>query len=169
MRVGAVVVLPFLALSPGGLWGSLWRQLTRPLQIETLPGAFIETFGHPTIVASHGSLNLGGQATVEVILTVILIAVLLALWIGFARGPAESARLVRYAAACVVAFVILGKVLSPQFMIWLVPLVALVRGRRGIAAMSLVGVAAVAGQFWFPGPLLRLRGSRAPRLARADA
>ena len=84
------------------------------------------------------------------IFTVILIAVLLALWVGFARGPAESARLVRYAAACVVAFVILGKVLSPQFMIWLVPLVALVRGRRGIAAMSLVGVAAVAGQFWFP-------------------
>ena len=148
--VGAMVVVPFLALSPGGLWGSLWRQLTRPLQIETLPGAFIETFGHPTIVPSHGSLNLGGQATVEVIFTVILIAVLLALWVGFARGPAESARLVRYAAACVVAFVILGKVLSPQFMIWLVPLVALVRGRRGIAAMSLVGVAAVATQFWFP-------------------
>ena len=45
---------------------------------------------------------------------------------------------------------ILGKVLSPQFMIWLVPLVALVRGRRGIVAMSLVGLAAVAGQFWFP-------------------
>ena len=50
----------------------------------------IETFGHPTIIPSHGSLNLGGQATVEVIFTLILIAVLLSLWIGFARGPAEA-------------------------------------------------------------------------------
>jgi L-cystine uptake protein TcyP (sodium:dicarboxylate symporter family) len=76
--------------------------------------------------------------------------VLVSLWIGFARGPADPARLVRYAAACVVAFVALGKVLSPQFLIWLVPLVPLVRGRRGVGASALLAVALVLTQLWFP-------------------
>ena len=54
-----------------------------------------------------------------------------------------------HAAACVCAFVVFGKVLSPQFLIWLVALVALVRGRRGLAAMLLLAVAAIDTQFWF--------------------
>jgi hypothetical protein len=59
-------------------------------------------------------------------------------------------RLVRFAAAAVVAFTALGKVLSPQFLIWLVPLVPLVAGRRGLAASALLGLALVLTQLWFP-------------------
>ena len=59
-------------------------------------------------------------------------------------------RLVRYTAACTCAFVALGKVLSPQFLIWLVPLVPLVRGRRGLAASLLLGAALIATQIFFP-------------------
>jgi hypothetical protein len=50
----------------------------------------------------------------------------------------------------VVAFVAFGKVLSPQFLIWLVPLVVLVGGRRGLVAGSLLAAALVATQLWFP-------------------
>ena len=56
----------------------------------------------------------------------------------------------RYAAAAVVAFVALGKVLSPQFLIWLVPLVPLVRGRRGLVASLVLAAALVLTQLWFP-------------------
>ncbi len=77
------------------------------------------------------------------------LACLVALWIGFARGPAEQDRFVRYAAGCVAAFVAFGKVLSPQYLIWLVPLVPLVRGRRGLAASALLALAMLATQYWF--------------------
>jgi hypothetical protein len=53
---------------------------------------------------------------------------------------------VRHAAAAVVAFVALGKVLSPQFMIWLVPLVVLVGGTE----LVLLALALATTQLWFP-------------------
>ncbi len=59
--VSALAFGPFLAISPHGLWNSLWDQLSRPLQIETLPAAFLKTFGHPALVGSHGSVNLQGR------------------------------------------------------------------------------------------------------------
>jgi hypothetical protein len=50
----------------------------------------------------------------------------------------------------VAGFVAFGKVLSPQFLIWLIPLVPLVAGRIGIVASGLLGAALVTTQLWFP-------------------
>ncbi len=78
------------------------------------------------------------------------IAALLAIWALYARSRGGREELVRACAAAAVAFVALGKVFSPQFLIWLVPLVPLVRGRRGVAASGLLLVAMVLTQLWFP-------------------
>jgi hypothetical protein len=79
--------------------------------------------------------------------SVIQVGVLLAIWIVFARRERSGEDLVRYSAAAVVAFIALGKVLSPQFLIWLIPLVPLVR--RWSAAV-LFAAALVLTQAWFP-------------------
>jgi hypothetical protein len=149
--------LPFALLAPEGLGASLWRQLSRPLQIETL-GAAVAIVLHGLgaveveMVGSHGSQNLGGTpgTAIGLVHTVAQGAALLAVWLAFARGAATPERLVRYAALAIVVFVALGKVLSPQFLVWLVPLVPLVAGRRGLGASALLGVALVLTQLWFP-------------------
>ena len=153
----AVVVLPFLAIAPHGVWESIVRQTTRPLQIESLGSALLLAAHHVgglalTMDSSRGSQNLGGSLpdAVGAAASALLVVVLLALWVAAARGPATGERLVRYTAASLVAFVALGKVLSPQFLIWLLPLVPLVRGRRGLAASALLGLSLLLTQVWFP-------------------
>lgn len=155
--VVAVCVVPFLALSPHGVWVSSLRQTTRPLQIETLGAGVLlvlhHLFGlHLAGVTSHGSQNLSGGAAhaLAIVQSVIEVVVLLGVWSWFARRPAESGRLFRASAAAVCTFVVFGKVLSPQFLIWLVPLVALVRGRRGVGAAALLAACCVLTQIWFP-------------------
>ena len=157
--VGAIALcfLPFVILSPGGVWSSLQRQAERPLQIESL-GSSLLLVAHQlweygiTLKLGHGSQNLGGALPDAFALgqTALQTAVVAALWVGFARGPAERERLVRYSAAAVAAFIAFGKVLSPQFLIWLIPLVPLVRGRRGLVASCVLTLALVLTQLWFP-------------------
>ena len=155
--VVALCFLPFVRLSPGGVWDSLYRQADRPLQIESLGSSFLlvaHQLGAWTVHLnlSHGSQNQGGSfaGVLAGIESFVQAAVVIGLWIAFARGPAEPERLVRYSAASVAAFIASGKVLSPQFLIWLLPLVPLVRGRRGLAASALLLVALVLTQLWFP-------------------
>jgi hypothetical protein len=152
-----VCFLPFLALSAGGLWHSFTTQTGRPLQIEAL-GAGVLLVAHQvaglgiTMRSSHGSQNLagGGPDALAVIQTVVQALALIGTWVWFARGPAGRERLVRASAAAVCAFVAFGKVLSPQFLIWLIPIVPLVRGGRGLVAGALLAVALVLTQLWFP-------------------
>lgn len=146
--------LPFLVLGPHGVVDSLHRQLRRPLQIESLGAGFLlaahQAFGLGiTMVSSSGSQNLGGRLadTLGWLQTAAQAVAIVWLWQRFARGPAEPARLARFAAATVTAFVALGKVLSPQFLIWLVFLVPLVRRR---AAWGLLAAALLLTQGWFP-------------------
>jgi hypothetical protein len=155
--VAAVVFVPFLVLSPGGVWNSVFRQGSRPLQIESLGSALLLAAHHlwgqgVTMHSSHGSQNLVGSGpnALAALQSVVQAVVIVALWVWYAHGEPSRERLVRSSATVVVAFVALGKVLSPQFLIWLVPLVPLVRGRRGLVASGLLALALVLTQLWFP-------------------
>src|SRR5205085_2269245 len=148
--VAAIAFVPFAIVAPHGLWESLRGQASRPLQIESLGASLFTVFGHPRVITTHGSQNIAGHGGIGAVFALVQIATLVALWAAFADGPATSTRLLRYSAAAVCAFVAFGKVLSPQFLLWLIPLVPLVRGRRGIAATALLTTALVLTQVRFP-------------------
>lgn len=153
VAVALAAFLPFAVLAPHGLEESLHRQAARPLQVESLGASLlVELHLRDHVVTSYGSQNLAGSGAdaAAVVSTAAQIAALVAVWVLFARGPAQRDRLVRHAAAAVAAFIAFGKVFSPQFLIWLVPLVPLVRGRRGLAATGLLAAALVLTQVWFP-------------------
>jgi uncharacterized membrane protein len=147
-----VILLPFVAIAPDGLADSLGRQLGRPLQIESL-GAAVLLAAHqvgiydPTVVSSHGSQNLDGPVpdALAVAQSVLQGIALLAVWLVARRGSFLAG-----AAAALTAFVAFGKVLSPQFLVWLLPLVPLVAGATGLTASGLLAAALVTTQLWFP-------------------
>jgi hypothetical protein len=157
LALGVVVAiyLPFFVVAPGGVLSSLGRQLSRPLQIESLGSAVLlgahQAFGVGIeMQSSHGSQNLAGAApdVLAVLLSLAQVAVVVWLWTRFARGREPSRyELAAYSAAVLTAFVALGKVLSPQFLIWLVPVVPLAR-RYGANALLLAAL--VLTQLWFP-------------------
>jgi hypothetical protein len=152
--VAAVVFLPFVIVAPDGIWDSLSGQLSRPLQIESVGSAVLLAAHHAfgaglTVVTSHGSQNLSGTGpdALAAGVTVLQVAFLLWVWIAFARGRLG---LLAASAAALAGFVAFGKVLSPQFLIWLIAIVPLVPGRRGLYGMGLLGAALVLTQLWFP-------------------
>ena len=152
--VVAVVFFPFVVVAPGGVAHSIGTQLSRPLQIESLGSALFLAAHHLLGIdvemrSGHGSQNLHatGTGVAAVALSLLQGAALIWIWL---RRPGTPEELVRWSAAAIVAFVALGKVLSPQFMIWLVPVVPLVAGLRGLRASILLVGALVLTQAWFP-------------------
>lgn len=156
---GVVLVcfLPFLLVAPHGVWWAIHGQTNRPLQLESVGAAVFlaahQLFGvHLSYYFTHHSDNLDGHfpMTFAGVMSVLQVVTLVAVWLAYARGPATRARLFTASAAAVCAFVVFDRVLSPQYLIWLVPLVAVLRGRRGLAAMALLACAMSMTQIYYP-------------------
>jgi uncharacterized membrane protein len=150
LAVALAVFLPFAVIAPHGLWASLRGQAGRPLQIESLGAALLTTFGHPEVVTNHGSQNVAGHGGLAALFAALQLVAVVGSFAAFARGPLTRERFLRSAVAAAAGFVAFGKVLSPQFLLWLVPFVPLVRGRRGVVALVLLTAACVLTQVWFP-------------------
>ncbi len=152
-----VAYLPFLVAAPDGVLDSIGRQLGRPLQIESLGAGMLLAVHHSVgtslgWASSSGSQNLTGTGadTLAVLQGIAQVTAVVLVWVAFWRGPASTERLVRHAAGAVVAFVALSKVLSPQFLVWLVLLVPLVVAARGRVPLWLLTAACGVTAVWFP-------------------
>ncbi len=161
-------MLPFAILAPERLADAFTEQAGRPLQLESLGSAFLlagDQLGSYTarVVSTFGSQNLHGSLpdAVASAQTALQIAAVVGVWLLFALGRRSPAQLAAASAASVCAFVTFGKVLSPQFLIWLVPLVPLVGGGIGAAASGLLVLAMVLTHLWFPGRYWDLVGLEA--------
>jgi uncharacterized membrane protein len=159
-----VCFLPFAIIAPHGIWWAIHGQETRPPQIESLAAAVFlaahQLIGtHVSLYFTHSSDNIDGHAALEFasVMSVLQLAALVAVWLLFARGPATRQRLLTAAAAAVCAFIVFDRVLSPQYLIWLAPLVAVLPGRRGLAAMLMLACAMCMTQIWYPLHFIELK------------
>jgi uncharacterized membrane protein len=157
LAVVAAGFLPFVVLAPRGLWHGIWRQVQRPPEVESFVSALWIGAHHVAglrlhSVQSFGSSNIAtpGVRLAGTLAGFLVIALVVTVWIRFARGSCDRDEIVLACAACVAAYVTFAKVLSPQYIVWLFPLVPLVRGRRGLSATVILGIAAVLTQLWEP-------------------
>ena len=151
--VVALVSAPFLS---SGYVDAARFHLERPVQIESTPASVLflvggsHVTGAPVTPDPYKSNGLAGGAAgaVEVLFAVALVLALA--WI-VARSPARRDRrhLLRCCFAAVLAFVVLGKVLSPQYMIWLAPFAALAwtAGDRLPAGLTAAAIALTQVEF----------------------
>jgi len=159
----AIVIVPLAATAPSGLWDSVAYHLDRPLQLESTGSAYLMGMrllaGIPLAVdTSFGSQGLQGEAPdlMALLSSILLVVLVLAIALTVQRllvtqpASADSAIFVAGIAATAVALLVAGKVLSPQFLAWIIPAAVLVGGRYGWGATITSALALLLTQAYFP-------------------
>jgi hypothetical protein len=98
----------------------------------------------PTTAFDHASISLTSPTATAILPFVVPVQALALLAVGFQfwrRGAAEP---MRYAAAAMLVYAIGGKVFSPQYLLWVLPFLAVTGGRVGLWARGLMVLACVA-------------------------
>jgi hypothetical protein len=166
--VGLVVLAGvgvFFGVAPDGVLAAVTRAFQRDLQVESIgaslifvlhlvAGVRVSTFN------DSESLNLasGFSAAAGSVQTIVLAALLVVAFAAFARHRTTLERLLLAVAAALVAYVAVGRVLSPQYLLWLVGPVALIAGvgaragaaRRGVLPLLLLGLALALTGLYYP-------------------
>ena len=143
-----------VAISPDGAWDAVNYHLERPVQVESLPASGVLLLdelgaGDADSVKSHRSDGL--EHPVADTITLMCLALMLGLIaVVTSLGRGSSRELVLASLTAVAAFAALGKVLSPQYVLWLVPLGALAFAWRLHALAGAIAAAAVLTQIEFP-------------------
>jgi len=158
---GAAVVA-----SPDGALDAIRYHLDRPVQIESSPALVLLALdavgaGHAESVSSFRSDGLlhPAAAMIESLFLTALVVLVALLCVRAATGgragaaegePPGSRELVLAGLAACAGFALLGKVFSPQFVIWVLPLGALAFAWRMHALAGAVALVAVLTQIEFP-------------------
>lgn len=137
-----LALVPFVLLGPGGVAYSLYSQVTRRVEIESLPASALlladrlGVYGAHTILGNLNSIDLAGvvPTVAGVLSSCVAVAALVASAVLYRLGEATVSRFVLAFAAALVGYVAFGKVLSAQYLVWLLPVVPLVRGWVGHGA-----------------------------------
>jgi uncharacterized membrane protein len=162
--VVAAVVAPFAAYAPHGVFESFRSQATRGLQVESFGASLLLVLDRlglydADVVRTTGvaGRNLAGGAA-DAVASCLLVLETLAVatvWALYARARDARERLPLAFAAAVAGFLAFTKVFSPQYLVWLLPLVVVAGGP---VAVALAAAAVVLAQVWFfhYGALFRL-------------
>jgi hypothetical protein len=151
VAVTAVLVVPWVALSPRGVWESLDAQLGRGLHAESLAASVLLACDRLGVYEAHVvrtthyavSRDLAGGLphALGYVTSALAAAAVVAVWLLYLRARNLE---VAFAAA-IAGFLAFTKVLSPQYLVWLIPLVPF----GGIAAAALLVAALALAQSWY--------------------
>ena len=166
--VMAAIAAAAVAASPDGALDAVRYHLDRPVQIESSPALVLLGLdavgaGHAESVSSFrsdGLLHPAADAVESLFLTALVALVALLCVMAAAGGRRVGARagriqpgpreLVLAGLAACAGFALLGKVLSPQFVVWVLPLGALAFAWRMHALAAAAAAVAVLTQIEFP-------------------
>jgi hypothetical protein len=152
-----------VAISPTGALDAIRYQTDRPVQIESLPALAVRAVDpHAVPVSSYRSDGLESSAaapfTVAFAALGAAAVVLLALGVARRRDPRS---LVLASLGAIAAFATFGKVLSPQYLVWVLPLGALALAWRRWVLAGAVGLATLLTFVEFPSRYFDLVAGRA--------
>jgi hypothetical protein len=150
--VVAVAILPFI---DAPLLDMLRYHGERPIQVESTWGALLAIASAVAPVQAkftYGSLNVvaGFDGPLRAIASVLPVAAWLALIVHAIRGRADERRMIRLAVVAIVAYMVLGKVFSPQYLTWLLPAGVLASLTAGRAEQRLFVAAMLVTQLIYP-------------------
>jgi hypothetical protein len=143
------------AVGGRGLLDSFRYHGERGLEVESLYAGLVFLAGAVSgrtvpWVRDHDALHIApgwGSLAEAFVLPLQVGSLLLVLWRFRRSGMADG---VRYAGAAVLAFVVTAKVLSPQFMIWLIPFMAVLGGATGARERRIFLLACVVTTVLYP-------------------
>ncbi len=145
----ALFFVPTFLLGERGLVESFAYQAGRGLQLESLASSVLLRLGWVREVNfEYGAFDVHGRGvklaiSLSPLITIaLLIVTSLAVYREHAKGRLGPEKFPRYAAAFILAFMLGSKVLSPQYVIWLLPLVPLSAGGFAGAGVSVIFLAA---------------------------
>ena len=146
-----MLVVPWVALSPGGVWDSLHSQVGRGLHTESLGASLLMAADRlglydATVVRSAPAVSrdlAGGlpQALAAISAALAVLAALAPAVVVARRGARPELAF----AASVAGFLAFTKVLSPQYLVWLIPLAPF----GGVLAAALLVAALALAQSWY--------------------
>jgi len=157
------VILPFAILAPRGVWYFMAYNLRRPPQVESMASSVYVAFHaingtHMPIYFGFGGENAAGRGpallasalTVALLVLIVVIAVRCWRLLEVAHPTRAVEVLIAGSAATIVSLTVAGKVLSPQYMMWFLPVIPLLPGRFWKAATATMVAAWLLTQAFFP-------------------
>jgi hypothetical protein len=162
-RAKGLISLALTVILGAGVWfalggsrfaESLGYHLDRGLELSSMPSNALILWGLATgeplsVVFAHGNAELVCSMSARVaslapsVLAGAMLLVMIMRWLKEGEG-------LRFAAAAILAFMVGNKVLSPQYVIWLLPFIAAIGGKTGQIARPLFLVTCVVNFLVFP-------------------
>jgi Glycosyltransferase family 87 len=164
--LAAIVILggvAWWAVGGDGMLGTFRYHGERGLEIGSLyASAYLVAHEVAGVVVSgsydHGSNNIIGPSSDLVASLAPIVQLGLMLLVAFRARAGGEGQEMRCAAATLLAYILPSKVLSPQYLIWLLPFVALIPGRTGTISFRIYLACCLLTTALFPFAFERLVG-----------